>query len=118
VPRTLPRLAFAVCLIAVLTLSLLPNEEAARFSTGWDKSNHLLAFGVLAVLGRFGWPTSPIPIFAGLAGFALLIEVLQGMTPWRSADPMDVLADMVGLALGGVVYRVTAALKTRSGPQA
>ena len=111
--HTLPRLAFGICLIAVLGLSLLPND-AARLSTGWDKSNHVLAFAVLAILGRLGWPRAPVPIFVGLASFALLIELLQGLTTYRRADGMDVVADIVGLVVGAALYRVMAARRSRS----
>jgi VanZ family protein len=114
VRHILPRLAFVICLIAVMVLSLLPNEQAARLSTGWDKSNHVLAFAVLAILGRLGWPRAPVPIFVGLAGFALLIELLQGLTTYRRADGMDVVADIVGLVVGAVLYRVMAARRSRS----
>jgi len=34
----------------VLVLALLPSQPPV-FTTGWDKSNHLLAFGALAWLG-------------------------------------------------------------------
>jgi VanZ family protein len=32
--------------------------------------------------------------------YGLLIELLQGMVPWRSADLTDAIANTVGAALG------------------
>ena len=45
------RLAFGICVMAVLVLALMPTDVPMP-STGWDKSNHLLAFSVMALLGR------------------------------------------------------------------
>ena len=42
-------------MLAVLVLSLVPPGPALP-TTGWDKTNHLLAFGVLALLGCRGYP--------------------------------------------------------------
>ena len=93
----------------VLVLSLLPNESAAPFSTGWDKGNHVLAFAVLVGLALHGWPGHALRVVAGHVGFGLLIELLQGLTTHRSFDPLDILADVVGLALGAVTYRAVQA---------
>ncbi len=57
VPRLTPtqyRRLFSICAVAVLVLSLLP-PSVPQPTTGWDKSNHLLAFGVLALLGVRAW---------------------------------------------------------------
>lgn len=42
-------------MLAVLVLSLVPPGPALP-TTGWDKTHHLFAFGVLALLGRCGYP--------------------------------------------------------------
>jgi VanZ family protein len=57
----------------------------------------------------------PAVIFAGLAGFGLVIEMLQGLTTHRSADAADVAADLVGLAAGAAVHRMVAARTGRPG---
>ena len=48
------------CVLAVLVLALLPSPPPV-FTTGWDKSNHLLAFGALA------WPGWGVAWIAGQA---------------------------------------------------
>lgn len=42
------------------------------------------------------WPL----LFLALVGYGILIELLQGLTVARMADPKDVVADTVGLVLG------------------
>ena len=44
------RWAFAASVLAVLVLALVASPPQAM-TTGWDKSNHLLAFGVMTWLG-------------------------------------------------------------------
>jgi VanZ family protein len=66
-------------MLAVLVLALMP-QSAHLPSTGWDKSNHFLAFMVLA--------------------YGALIEGLQSLTPDRSAEWADWLTDSLGLLLG------------------
>jgi VanZ family protein len=93
------RLAFGLCVLVVLVLALLPKDMAMP-STGWDKSNHLLAFSVMALLGLRAYPGLTIGVLAGLLAYGALIEVLQSFTPNRSADWQDIAADSVGLVLG------------------
>lgn len=98
-PLLVWRLAFGLCVLVVLMLALLPTDRALP-STGWDKSNHLLAFSVMALLGLRSYPGRTMAVLAGLLTYGVLIEVLQSFTPNRSADWQDIVADSLGLALG------------------
>lgn len=105
IPLSLWRLAFAVCLLAVLTLALLPDPDP-RLSTGWDKGNHLLAFASLAFLGCMALSGRWQVVTAGLLGYGALIELLQGLSGHRFAEWADLLADGLGIALGLLAYVV------------
>lgn len=96
---TLCRRAFWLCALAVLALSLMPAVPHMP-STGWDKSNHLLAFAVLALLGCLAWPGSAVRTLTGLLAYGALIEVLQSLLTYRFAEWADLLADAVGLVWG------------------
>jgi len=65
-----------------------------------DKVVHLLLFAALAATTR--WRFGPDLIgLAAVAGFAVLSELVQaGALPSRSGDPLDVVADLAGAALG------------------
>lgn len=94
------RWAFAACAACVLVLSLVPADTPMP-GTGWDKSNHLLAFCVLALLGGRAYPDHrAVGVLPGLLAYGVLIEVLQSFTPTRSAEWSDVLADALGVLLG------------------
>lgn len=97
------RLLFWICAVSVLVLSLLP-PSVPQPSTGWDKSNHFLAFGVLALLGVRAWAGKLPAVLAALMVYGVLIEWLQGMTPNRTSDWHDLIADAIGLALGLVLH--------------
>ena len=93
------RLFFTVCALAVLVLALLP-PSIPEPTTGWDKTNHLLAFGVLAMLGVRAWPGRVWHVVVGLVAYGGLIEVLQSMTSYRDASWHDLMADSLGIAVG------------------
>ncbi|MGB7820475.1 MAG: VanZ family protein [Ornithinibacter sp.] len=65
-----------------------------------DKVVHLVVFAApaaLAVLGGIG----PRLVVGVLAAHAVLSEVVQAtVLPDRSGDPLDVVADLVGIGLG------------------
>ena len=69
-------------------------------STGWDKSNHMLAFGVLTALGLKAFAQRLMRVLLCMLAYGALIEILQSFTPNRSAEWGDLLADAVGIALG------------------
>ena len=85
-------------MVAVLVLALMP-QSAHLPSTGWDKSNHLLAFTVLALLGQWAYPRRSMSVLLGLLAFGALIEGLQSLTPDRSAEWADWFTDALGLLL-------------------
>ncbi len=94
-------LAGAVVLaLAIVTGSLLPGSVVAVVSV-WDKLQHALAYGTLAL-----WLCGLLPrercLRAGLFAFALgaLVELLQALlTEDRQADPADLLANATGIAV-------------------
>lgn len=107
------RLLFWGCAIAVLVLALMPPSPRMP-DTGWDKANHMLAFGVLAMLAMRGWPGRAWVILLALIGYGVLIEVLQGFTPDRDADAIDVIADTIGILIGLAASTLMARLAARS----
>ena len=65
---------------------------------GFDKLSHVAGFGVPAALAwllRARWLVTLMTVHAFLS------EPLQGwVAPTRMADPLDLVADLVGIALG------------------
>jgi len=93
------RWLFWACLLAVLALSLLPLSPQLP-TTGWDKTNHLLAFCVLTILGNQAYRGCTVMVLLGLLAYGGLIEILQSFTPDRMAEWADLLADSLGLVVG------------------
>lgn len=98
------RWAFGACSAAVLVLALLPKVPP-MVTTGWDKGNHMLAFGTLAILGLWGFPSRAVVVLTGLLAYGGLIEILQSFTPNRVAEWQDLVADGLGLLLGWSLVR-------------
>lgn len=117
--RSYIRWAFSLCLAVVLALALMPPQTLVP-PTGWDKANHAMAFAVLAMLGCLSYPGRHALILLGLLAYGAVIELLQGLTGYRSAETLDVLADGVGLLVGWTSMRLSAhvrgASQVQSGP--
>jgi VanZ family protein len=98
------RLVFVAAALAVLYFAIAPVPEREAL-TGWDKSNHVVAFAALAVSGLVGWPRRAGWVLAGLVGYGVFIEVLQLATPDHHFDLQDLVADGIGLAVGWSVLQ-------------
>jgi VanZ family protein len=93
-------------LVITLVVSLMPspfNESGAQT----DKIVHLAGYGVL----MFWWaqliPQRRWRLAIAVVLFGILIEWLQGFTPTRQTDALDVLANSIGMLLGWLVARLS-----------
>lgn len=85
----------------VIFFSLEPKAPEVPGDPG-NWSGHLLAYGTLA-----GWFTrllyarrSRLIALAMLVSMGVVLEFLQGMTGYRTYDPLDMLANTCGVLLG------------------
>lgn len=93
-------------LLLVLGLALVPEDwlwgnDAMPSMLLSDKLMHGITFMVLALWfsGQYA-PHSYWRLVLGLAAFGLLIEAIQRMVAYRTADGMDLLADLIGVGIG------------------
>jgi len=98
-------LAIGLILLAtVAVLSLIPLGAPLPVENG-DKLEHLLVYASLASW----WQLPPGPQrrrwLAGLSlvAFGASLELLQGLTPYRTTDPWDALANSLGVLLGSLL---------------
>ncbi|MEO8296855.1 MAG: VanZ family protein [Burkholderiales bacterium] len=101
-PATLWRVALALLVGTVLYLALVPHPPKTT-DLGWDKLNHLAAFTTLTIVAFRAYGQARWRAAAGLLAFGALIEVLQAVTPSRSSEWADVLADALGIAAGSLL---------------
>jgi hypothetical protein len=112
------RLAFAGWVLGVAYLSLTENPETVRRGfeiTRWiaetllgdealsDKVAHFLSYlalGALAAAARLPIPRGFLALVTVLAGYGVLLEVLQGLGGVRTPDALDALTNLAGAALG------------------
>ncbi len=88
--------------VAALSLVLLfaPGGGGEPLFTGDDKVVHLLLFAALAAAARWRCGPSTAALLA-VAAYAPVSELVQAaLLPSRSGDPLDVVADLVGVVLG------------------
>lgn len=92
-----------LAIIVVVGVCLMPSADLPPMPRDIDKVEHALAFFVLAACAVQLFAPGR-PLLCAMAGLVLLgvgIEFAQGaFTVDRSADPMDALADTVGVLLG------------------
>lgn len=113
----LRRGVFWLVALVVLGLALLPVSPHLP-TTGWDKVNHAMAFAVLAVLGQWSYPRGAAAVLLSLLAYGGLIEALQALTPHRSAEWGDLLADGIGLALAWLAMRLLRGSSSGAAPAA
>lgn len=101
------RLVGIVLLLAVLAATIMPVlwlwPSSSEFLPA-DKWLHLLTFLFLSVwfAGQYA-RSSYWRLLVGLTAFGVLIELGQGMIPYRSAEWMDLVADIGGIGIGLII---------------
>ena len=99
---------FWACFVALNALALSPAPYLPPdFFNWWDKAQHAIGFGVLAVLAVLAYPeASRLRIALLLIGQGVLIELLQYYGGYRFGDWQDAVADGVGVLVGLAMVRV------------
>lgn len=112
------RLLLTVLVATISWLAFSPSHQLPHLPTA-DKTHHVLAFATLAVVALLAMtPGRQRAAGAALAlvAYGGFIEAVQSALPTRSAEWGDVLADVVGIAVGLVLVaaarRATAAWAT------
>jgi VanZ family protein len=111
--------ALLLLLGSVLPGSKLPliPDWSTLFSP--DKVAHFGAYGLFALLlsvffseRRIRWTILLAVLVAALFGGAM--EILQGISgTGRSSDPVDMVANLLGATMGGLIFLLYKLLKTR-----
>ncbi len=96
----------ALALAVQLVVLYAPRAPGTPLFPGSDKVVHVLVFAVpVLLLLLAGAPARLVVVVLGL--HAVVSEVVQGaVLPDRSADALDVVADLVGVAVGWLLWRL------------
>ncbi len=112
----LARLIGVIIALAILIGSLLPLSMPPAANS--DKLLHLAGYGLLS-----GWWCLCLPhrywrVALAATFYGVLIECLQALTPFRSFDLLDMLANacgaLLGMALAWMIGRYRHALRLRA----
>ncbi|MET0808898.1 MAG: VanZ family protein [Pseudoxanthomonas sp.] len=92
---------WSLSVVALVVICLVPLDGLPPLPENSDKVEHLLGYFSLSAAavqlyrGRLLWQSAAALVMLGIA-----IEFAQGMTAYRSADPVDALFNSLGVALG------------------
>lgn len=106
---------FGLGVVAVVWVSLLPQESLPPVGL-WDKLQHLVAYGALAVTGGVAFPGNRRLLVLGgaLILFGGALELAQSQIPGRFGSLGDALANGLGVALGLAAAHLWARLGRKS----
>jgi VanZ family protein len=100
--------------ITVVILTLIPGEELPNVPVvGIDKLVHVFIFALMMTLTAFGLHKSSLRqslknraliSFAYSFIFGIIIELIQPFVPGRSFSYFDIVANMIGVAIGYLGY--------------
>jgi hypothetical protein len=115
IPRSIRIVLFVAAVAVVIWLSLTPTTSLPSVSM-WDKLKHASAYAALALIGAAAFPATLGRLAVGLFLFGVGIEVLQAtMGLGRQGDPLDALANSIGIAAGlAVALAIREAIKVKS----
>jgi VanZ like family len=98
--RTAFRHLFIVGTIAVMVFSILPGQEMPSLGIS-DKIEHIVAYALLGLTGGLAFPTpkATILLLVLLPTLGIALEVVQLLSPGRSSDVKDALANGAGATI-------------------
>lgn len=95
-----PTARFVGAVLLSMVMLFTPGSQVPKGPWWADDVVHAALFAALAITGR-RLPVRWWALAAGLAGYAVLSEVVQAVAPLhRSGSVFDVLADLVGIGTG------------------
>ena len=100
------RILALAMLAVVVALSLVPNPPQPPGPLSWDKLQHTAAYAFLAWWFLQAWEgkrSLAWCIFLVVVGCS--VEGLQGLIPLRQPSLLDAIANALGVAFGGVLWR-------------
>ncbi len=100
------RASFALALVVVFVLALLPAPDVPKVVDWQDKVEHAVLFALLGLLGLAAWARHDRAVVLGLVAHGLLMEIAQSLTAHRHGDPWDWVADTLGVAAALLLARV------------
>ena len=115
--RTLCRAGFAISVLTVCVLSLLPEDELPD-TTLSDKVGHLIAYGEIVTIGLLAYrgPRAAYTVPLAILALGGALEIAQGFIPSRSADMIDFAVNCAGVLIGIVFARMLTRLWPASRP--
>ena len=96
--KTVFRFIYFLYILTVFILSILPLGSLASLNEH-DKINHAIAFFILTGLGFLAYKFRYIYLFFIGLFFGVIIELFQSFTKYRSAEFLDLVADLSGIIL-------------------
>ena len=94
------KLAFAVTVLTVIVLSLLPGRDLPQVGLS-DKLEHVIAYAGMALTGCLAFPRKSafLWLLVLLPALGIALEFCQMLVPGRSAEVADAVADTIGVLL-------------------
>ena len=100
------RILAAGMLAVVVILSLVPDPPKPPGLLGWDKLQHTAAYAFLAWWFLQAWEgRRSLAWCVFLVAVGCGIEGLQALTSLRQPSLLDAIANTLGVALGGLLWR-------------
>ena len=101
----------ATVIVAFLSLTSIPKLDLGLKLKSGDKYLHTLAYFTLSSVWYFALHEKlknvrfKIIVIASLIFYGIILEALQGgLTNYRTADFMDVLANIVGIVIATLIF--------------
>ncbi len=114
-----------LCMAIIFKLSSMTQADLQDFPHVWDKLAHTCEYATLAGCFALWWNRAKwssrqwlrVLIVAVLAlVYGCTDEFHQSFVDGRSCDPMDLIADFTGGAIGGMVYAIVCKILNRFDP--
>lgn len=91
-------------MLVIWGLLLIPITVPESLAFSWaDKFTHAGLFFWLTASAFWVWRADSVAW--SLLALAMLTELSQAVTPWRSAEALDLLADAIGIGLAWCIWR-------------
>jgi len=116
------RIIYILLIFMIGIMSIIPNEALDKISDTYKLFNggylfHILAYGLFcffALLYNITYQRhSLLIILLFISIYSIILEVIQYFLPYRTFNLYDILASLIGIAVGAVLFFLYRSLKYR-----